>query len=231
MFPNKIAVISGNNAFSAKFDGTEDYMDITAVDLGTSNTISWWHKRTGAELTADNEGLEIPIGSTGYDGGGYYVYWGVNDGDLFSVRIAGAYVQFTLGSTLFDALIGKWCHVVLVRTEQTKWKLYINGAEVDEEQTMGGTPAATVIDRIGAGNRGGGDPAAYDVEGLMDEVSLFTSVKSGPDVLAMYNNGIPTDLTGASGIVHWWRFEENVLDSIGTNHGTSVNVKFSTDSP
>ena len=231
MFPNKIAVISGDNTFSAKFDGTGDYMDITAVDLGTSNTISWWHKRTGAEDSVPQENLEIPIGSTGYGGGGYYVYWGVNVDDTFYVRIANATVYFNLGSTLFNALIGKWCHVVLVRTEQTKWKLYINGAVVDEEQTMGGTPAATVIDRIGAGSRGEAEPDSYDVEGLMDEVSLFTSVKSDADVLAMYNNGVPPNLIGASGIVHWWKFEENALDSIGTNHGTLVNVKFSTDSP
>ena len=180
-----------NPTHSLSMDGTRDYMDITPVDLGTECTISYWHKKPVNEVYPG--ALEIPIGNTNYGGGGYVIYSvpDPSNGAAY-IRVGAQTVAFALGSTLFDAILKKsWGHIVIVRTEETKFKLYINGAEVDSEKTNASLSGGLVVDRIGAGGAGG---ASYDIAGLMTDVAFFDAALSAATISTMYNNGVPTDL-------------------------------------
>ena len=144
--------------------------------------------------------LEIPIGSTGYGGGGYYVYTAIeqNLGDSnTNVRIGDVSVQFEVGTALSDPT-GTWTHFAVVRNNDY-FKLYINGQLIDEEKTMvGHSGADTVIDRIGAGDRGELVANTYDTEARMDEIAFFNDIKTAADIEAIYNNKVPTDLLTSS---------------------------------
>ena len=225
-------------------DGTGDYMNIDPVNLGVNCTISYWHKRHTDEVYPGY--LEIPIGNTAESAvGGYGIYVIPGRGDVPSytdgtlwVRGSGVGVKFEFGTELYDAMIGQWGHIAIVRstigslTTGTRFDLYINGVPVDSPQTeMLFDGLDFLVDRIGAGTSG-----SYDVEGHMDDVALFNIRKSPTEILAMYNEGVPFDLTDknhskapnyrSTGLVNYWRFNADpntpfiIQDSVGGNDGT-----------
>jgi surface protein len=212
---------------SLSLDGTDDWMDIDPVELPTQHTVSWWHKKPTDEVYPGS--LEIPLGYSTHGWGGYYIYWGTKSGDSLNLLGSdGQSVAFYLGSALSDAIIGKWGHIAVVRTEATKFKLYINGVQVDSEQTNASMTGVSTIDRIGSGSH----PGVYDIEGLIDDVAFFDAALSAATISDMYNNGVPTDLKNAANIIHWWKLNNDALDAIGSNDGTLVNdATFSTDNP
>ena len=60
---------------------------------------------------------------------------------------------------------------------------------------------------------GSTDSAAY-FSGNIDELAIFGSVKTGAEISSIYNSGTPTDLSGESNLVGYWRN--------GDTDGTSV---------
>ena len=42
-------------------------------------------------------------------------------------------------------------------------------------------------------------------DGKIDEVSVFSAELSASDISSIYNGGVPTDLSGESNLVGWWR--------------------------
>ena len=48
--------------------------------------------------------------------------------------------------------------------------------------------------------------------GLIDEVALWDSALSASDVTAIYNSGVPADLSSLSP-VNWWRFGDGTGDT------------------
>ena len=83
----------------------------------------------------------------------------------------------------------------------------------------------------------------------LDEVAIYNEMKDSDPadytsgdvpswVTETYNNGVPTDLTGQSGLVAYWRFEDDVVTdySVNNNHGTLTTndtglPTFSSDTP
>ena len=83
----------------------------------------------------------------------------------------------------------------------------------------------------------------------LDEVAIYNEMKDSDPadytsgdvpswVTETYNNGVPTDLTGQSGLVAYWRFEDNAVTdySVNNNHGTLTTndtglPTFSSDTP
>ena len=181
-----------NASGSLLLDGLGDYMDIADVNLGTANTVSWWQKRSIYDTnyvteethgispntfntTIYNSHLEIPIGADDATGGGYYVYLnpapttvGTVGGPGFIIVQTrdgeGSENPFYLSDFLYNAMIGAWAHIVVVRTATTTFKLYINGVQrgastevrsaagLVDEITVSGMTQDTIIDRIGAGS-------------------------------------------------------------------------------
>ncbi len=69
---------------------------------------------------------------------------------------------------------------------------------------------------------------------LLDEVAMFDRKLTALEVEGIYNHGNPTDLTGWSGLVGYWTFNDGTTanDTSGnSNHGVIFNATHQTDIP
>jgi hypothetical protein len=218
------------NEYSVDFDGTDDYMsvsDIPELNATTACTFSFWGKPAA---TGKSLGMESLISSTDK----IILYLWYTNVVYFGVRNGGSPAP---ASQAFTA-DGNWHHICGTYDGSTGTiKLYIDGSLVS---TQTGAPSSTsdLSGNFIVGKSGGSD---YN-EGLIDEVAIFDSALSASDVTAIYNSGVPADLTSLSP-VGWWRMGDGTEDGSGTtiydmrpigtpNNATLTNGPvFSTDVP
>jgi len=89
-------------------------------------------------------------------------------------------------------------------------KLYINGS--DSGVTPAGTkPTTGQIDFSNGDTVIGGISTGQNYNGKIDEASMFNYALSSAQVLEIYNNGKPGNLSNYSGTapINWWRLGEN----------------------
>jgi len=215
------------NRNSVSFDGSDDYllMGTSAISLDTNFTISVWFKPTADALS-------------GYD---FMCGWGnAASGQSRVVQILNSNLSFEIyfsrvsGSTTLSA--DTWYHGA-VTFSGNDVEIFLNGAS-DGTGTLsrnsmtssltfaGGTPATTAV---------GFSPFS----GLIDEFAVFDSVLSNTEITAIYNSGVPADISSLSP-VGWWRMGDNdggtgttITDQgSGGNNGTLTNgPTFSTTVP
>jgi hypothetical protein len=161
--------------------------------------------------------MEVTIAANGY----LYSKFGLGNGTSeTSVNIAtdsGGTPPY-VGDTWYN-LVGTW--------DGSDMTLYINGVSLGTT-AFSGPITYDASQETFIGNRGHGQ-SDYFV-GNIDEVSMFNSAKAIGDIWD--GSGKPTDLTGESGLVSWWRMGEKatfstnwtVPDEIGSNTGTSANM-------
>ena len=219
---------SFTNQYSASLDGTDDYVSTSSFDLTTNKTVSFWIKlnsisAAGVYLFGKGSSYYSYITS---DGRTMYKYNG-SSAPAISISVSNAITT------------GVWQHIVITGNGSTS-VLYKNGASI-----------GTGVDVTPLGlNRFGGDSVGGSrfIDGLMDEVAVWDATLSADDVTAIYNGGVPNDLSLASSydtdrtsnLVHWWRMGENdggtgttITDQgSGSNDGTLTNgPTFSTTVP
>ena len=216
-----------NNTYSVDFDGTDDYllMGTSAISLDTNFTISAWFKPDSAALA-------------GYD---FMCGWGnAAAGQSRVMQILNSKLSFEIyfsrvsGSTTLSA--GTWYHGAVTYSGNSV-EIFLNGSS-DGTGTLnrnsmtssltfaGGTPAMTAVGFV-------------PFSGLIDEFAVFDSVLSSSEISAIYNSGVPADISSLSP-VGWWRMGDNdggtgttVTDQgSGGNDGTLTNgPTFSTTVP
>ena len=65
-----------------------------------------------------------------------------------------------------------------------------------------------------------------------DEISLYNSVLSSSNVTDVYNSGVPADETERSGLIGYWRLEDNGTDSSSNSNTLTIDgASFTTDVP
>ena len=112
-------------------------------------------------------------------------------------------------------------------------KLFINGTQI--VNTGGATlPQNATLNTDTGDILIGKTSTGFNWDGNIDEVSFWNDAKTISDIWD--GSGIPTDLTGKSNLLAWWRFEgtgTTATDSgSGGNDGTLTNgVTRSTDVP
>ena len=185
-----------NNQYSLSFDGTDDYllMGTSAISLDTNFTISAWFKPTSNALS-------------GYD---FMCGWGNNaSGQARVMQILNSKLSFEIyfsrisGSTTLSA--DTWYHGA-VTFSGNDVEIFLNGSS-DGTGTLsrssmassltfaGGTPAMTAVGFI-------------PFSGLIDEFAVFDSVLSSSNITAIYNSGVPADISTLDP-VGWWRMGDN----------------------
>lgn len=120
-----------------------------------------------------------------------------------------------------------WYHIAVVRSG-TELMFYFNGSYV-------GTAAIGNVS-LGGGNTGLLIGARYETDpsdiiefaqGLIDEVEIFNRALSHNEIIQIYKAGAEGKCrpcaTPPSGMVSWWKAENNAEDSIGINNGTLIN--------
>lgn len=220
------------NTYSVDFDGTDDYVEVGNVSGLTATTfsISAWFYLT---VNPIQEGI-LGTGTSGTD----RIWLQVWDSDTIRFGSKGDVNDFDLSSGTFS--LNTWYHVVGVIDGSSK-EVFIDGSSL-------GTISISSITSGTNGNnlRIGGLPSQTSAfgglnpyQGILDEVAVFNTALSSSDVTAIYNSGVPNDISSLSP-EGWWRMGDNdsgtgttITDQgSGGNDGTLTNgPTFSTDTP
>jgi len=211
------------NTYSLEFDGSDTRIDTPSIDLGLENTISFWAKRGSANFYG------MVWGGTSQSN--YYTIYLPNTNKLM-YRVGSGANTFS-NSDIISAIGGSaWFHCALVRNNSGADVLcYINGELKETKTNIVGSANNTIVQNIGSR---GPTPLDFEIEGYLDEMSVFDSALSASQISDIYNSGAPGDLSSLSPL-GWWRFEEGsgttATDSgSGGNDGTLVNSPtYSTD--
>jgi hypothetical protein len=228
---------SFSNTYSVDFDGTDDFIATGSTFQSTfdsDHSVSFWAKdASGNQVFAGNQG------STRY-------YYQTNSGVARIVYYTGTgSIISNIGTTAHGT---DWFHCVGTIEQDASnivTKLYINGT-LDNTVSTAGTMSdyTSSLDWvIGKRNRPGSSELNFS--GKLDELAIIPSVLSASDVTAIYNSGVPADLTSYSPVA-WYRMGDNetgVSDGSatpttitdqgsGSNDGTLTNgPTYSTDVP
>ena len=191
----EIAVAGIANNYSMNFDSaSSDYISIgSLINLGTSSTISFWHK-----TSANNQGLVVFGGASApyY----YVVQWGSATNKVY-FRVGTTVYGFTGVTEIED---GSWHHYCIVRTG-TDAELFVDGNPRD---TLTGLPSATdtLIDTIGATSNG----TSNLNNSYLDEVGFWNTALTSTQIQSIYDatsTNLTKDLTTVSGsnLIYWNR--------------------------
>jgi len=234
-FANEYAPAGFVNTYSVAFDGSNDYINIphdSSLTIAGDLSISAWVYRD----STDTGYLPILVKRSGSASATTYQFY-------VDFITGGGLLRFYNGSSALSPSGGtsiptnQWAHVAITVesgvTNGTKW--YVNGTAESSTNTFTinkSNTAPATIGRLGS-------TSSYYAKGKIDEVGLFGSVLTASDITAIYNSGVPSDLTSYSP-VGWWRMGDNdsgtgttITDQgSGSNNGTLTNgPTFSTDVP
>ena len=205
--------------FSLSFDGTDDDMTITNINLGTTHTISFWMKSDGTDR------LDMFCNSFGQS----RIYGPNVNGSLFyNANGTNQYVIWNGQQGLND---NNWHHMCFVR----------NGTSVDFYadsvlQTVAAT-AITATDEYQFTNFMHAPATSRYTKGTISNLSVYTTNITSAQVKTLYNEHKPFDLNNFEVTpTNWWRLgsvnssynsttsEWTVLDEVGNNNGTGSNL-------
>lgn len=202
------------NEYSLNFDGADDYMSIgsnVVFNTAAAFSFSVWVKLDAftnsypALLTfKTDQSQAYMVGfsrASGYNG-------------VFLGSPADTATLTTNSTAVADDLLTGWKHICITyngadRTVESNYKLYIDSTS-KTLVTSGGFGGIENVNYIGRSSAG------YYVDGLIDELATFGSELSASQVSAIYNSGVPADLSSTTG---WWRMGDG-----GTWDGTNWTI-------
>ena len=196
------------STLSGSFDGSDDYLDcgtVSTLSSASTFSVSAWYKKA----SAGGGGLIIGSGTLTTPAERFYI-------EHFSNNTI--YVGYDTTFASFSATADTdWHHVAYVRSSGTH-KLYYDGADT----SLGGTPASTTSSPLG-NNFFIGALTGYAAkfQGIIDEVSVFSSALSASDVTSIYNSGVPANLSSLSPVT-WYRLGDGTGDTDSAG-GTPAN--------
>ena len=203
-----------NKSFT--YDGVSDYVSLSSRTQNfTDFTISVWFK------TQPKGGINSIIGNSGAEGG-YLFFIGQSGGVIKFVDDA----YRTISGVITDDV---WHHLAVT---------YDSGANelksyVDNVLFTTYTPvASTLPTNSHSFNQLGQRTSVGQWLGNINDLSVFSNVLSFSDVTAIFNGGVPNNISALSPI-HYWRAEQVTFDGTdwtlidqgsGGNNGTSVSM-------
>lgn len=218
------------NYHSLDFDGTDDYVSTELSAAGESElTVSAWVKLDSVSAT---RGFVTQYASSS-DRTFRLAFFPSLNSFWFEVYGPNSYAGY------LDASIatGTWYHLAGVYNGSNT-VCYVNG--VASTTTSGLHQSGTGSLNSSTDNIDIGRMANADyMDGKIDEVAVWTSALSASDITAIYNSGVPADISSYSPVA-WWRMGDNdgatgttITDQgSGGNNGTLNNgPTFSTDTP
>ena len=195
--------------YSLDFDGTSDY-----IDCGDYDEFSFGNGKVDSRFSLSawiymNDATDFAIMSK-YDTNVEYQFF-VTSADRILFRL------FSGGTTLnrigrqtdpITSFENQWIHVAATYDGSSTLagiKIYLNGNRVDTTDSslntytaMSNTNASFEIGRI----------SAVYANGKIDEAAVFPVELGLSDVQAIYNNGVPTDISSYSPVGYWKLGEE-----------------------
>ena len=200
------------NQYSVSFDGSDDYIDIpdsTALETTAFTWSAWFY------CTAINRFHMLVDTSTNYS---FFLGYSIFVRNNNQIRFASYHANDILDSTT-TVSANTWYHVAATH-ESGSDKLYVNGS-----LEASGSASTFSVSNSASLRIGSSSIFSLYHQGLIDEVSFFNSALSASDVTAIYNSGVPADLTSLSP-VGWWRMGENDggTGTTITNQGSASSI-------
>jgi len=226
---SNLQTVAPYSKYAMNFDSaSSDYIDFNSINLGTTNTISFWHKRGN---TASNQYV---LGST--DGTQKHILYFTSN--YIYIRPDGStqFITAYLSNTPYPFPPYKnttdWANYIITRSGDNI-KLYLNGVEFALSGSGSGM-AATTVNRIGTK----GNSVTNTIDGSISNVSFWNAALTSAQVTEIYNEGVPSNLnnhSAYSNLVSWWQLGENssftsspnkwiCADEKGSNNGESQNM-------
>ena len=225
------------NTHSLNLDGDGDYLNTQTTlqtQLRGSFTVMGWFKLDdgrpsntkyffGANKT--NNYISLNLGTTGALAVSH------NSNSDQALYITGS---------LFADGAADWTHLAIVVTKNsgsnTSYTVYKDGIP------KGGTlyfsvseanhNAYTSDTEFAFGTIGNPSVSTYGTDGLVDECAFFDDALSSGEILAIYNSGVPTDITGHDHLYLYYKLNNSVTDEVGNSNGALVgDAAYSTTVP
>ena len=210
------------DSYSFNFDGSTDKITLgSSISTGNNYTVSFWLNPDNVasgnsyifsdSTTSPFKGLALDQGSSTAGGfGNFYYYTG-------SVIV--------VNNTAISGDV--WSHIAIVfDITAQEIKFYINGSL--DKTTTSVANIGTSIDEFGIRSTGN----AFN--GKLSNISIFNEELTSTEVLKLYANGVPQDLTNFNpqpvafyplGSNSFWNGSQwTVRDMIGSNDGTGQNI-------
>jgi len=220
--PSSTIVESYFSTKSLFLDGSNDYVDIGAgLDLGTADfSVSFWFK--ASEVTSS-------FFIQQYEDANDFWYIGVSADDkpTFYSKNGGTNTMTLTSSTAVSE--NAWHHVVVTcdRSDgSTGLKVYVDG-----DPDGSSAASTTTLTNSGDVQFGLYTTNLFSESKFLDEVAMWDTVLSSTAVTALYNDGVPTNLSVTDGdyaaqgdLLGWWRMGDGIYDDLDqgasqTTHG------------
>jgi len=203
------------NRFSFEFDGTDDEIQLSSPTIFTDFTLSFWYKQIGIAATYE------PVVGRDTITGGILTSIVFNNGVLSFKNRPGSWTALNTSSAS-NTEFKHFC--ITYDSTANELKGYCNGTlEVTTTPVFSGA-----IGNEHSFNRIGSYFNTYYLDGYLDEIATFNTVKNVTEVNSLYGGGTPSAITGAT---NWWRMgdEANFTGGVwtltdqgsGGNDGTS----------
>ena len=202
------------NYYSNDFDGVDDFVDVGIVNPSTSAlSISLWVYSTSTDAS---QGIYSSYSSKNFN----VTKW--NNQIWFGIKTA-SWGGITTPATFDTHHLNKWTHICCTWDGSTQ-KIYLDGVEEATGSKTGTITYSTDETRIGDLE----GAAGWHFVGKIDEVAVFDSGLSASDVTAIYNSGVPDDLSSTSNLKEWWRMGDGANYPIIKNqaHFSQTAVNF-----
>lgn len=221
------------NEYSLNFDGINDYVSMgNPANLSFERTdafsLSCWFNTT---MLGTTQGLMTKRDATA-NLRGYQLALTTTGEISFNLSNINATNRLLVNTTA-PILPLTWYHLI-VTYDGTSLpggiSIYLNGS-LQGITTITSTLTSTIItaENFQVGARSG---VTLPFLGFIDEPAVYDIALTLPQVVDIYNSGVPRDLISLStggNLVSWWRngdsdFYPTILDQVGINHGTMINM-------
>ena len=227
------------NLVSLEFDGVNDLLNLGDADTftfgdGSSDTafsFSIWYN--SPDVTGSGVITKSGTASAERE---YYLYMG-NDDKLYWALwdfSSGGYIFSRTNNTLTSTQ-GSWTHIAVTYDgggANTGQEIYLNGVKQAVLRSSGtiGSGAYVAMENTAYPLKIGSLLTGSFFGGDLDEFSMWSKELTADEVGVIYNSGEPTDLSGASGLIGWWRMGDTAIfptipdASTNSNNGTMTNM-------
>ena len=193
-------VVPFYNRWGASFDGSNDFMtvpDDASLNVSSGFTVSAW-------IYLNSLGVFQGIVSK-RDGSSTNYQFYIRNGNVLS---------YYNGSNLYNDTTtlssGVWTHVAVSATSNSSASFYINGS-LSSTHSIGAITSSTSDVYIGQVT------GVSHFNGSMDDVAIFDTALDQTAITALYNSGVPAEVTGAIG---YWRMGDDSSDT--ASDGTAI---------
>jgi hypothetical protein len=242
------------NTHSLSFDGTNDRASwaanstIPGLTGNSSHAWSYWVKSSDFTISGSNYYSTLLYALNFYGAGvSTYIYGAIggsthatNAGKFVvtSVRGSATYLNYASDSSV-DGVFNnnQWNHVVISVHDTGSARnvtVYINGSAIAGTNGTTNSDDISAIDfgdiALGSQTFNAGGDSFDEIE--LDEIALFNTRLSAANVTEIYNSGVPADETERTGLIGYWRLENNGNDSsTNSNNLTVTGATFTSDVP